>query len=199
MQESKDGFDSPCSKTKLMKDSTKLIKSFAEWIAPQTYLEIGVRYAETINEIASVANRVIGVDPDSECEKYIKAENIELVLKTSDDFFANHGDSLKGKVDMIFIDGLHTKEQVKKDFTNSLQVISEGGWIFLHDTFPPDQEHTKSNLCGDTWEFAWELKNTLSLTDFEFITFPWFYGITCVRGNRTQVSFLGIKQHPGAK
>lgn len=40
------------------------------------------------------------------------------------------------KFDFIYIDGLHTYEQIKKDIANYLPLINEGGFIAGHDFHP---------------------------------------------------------------
>lgn len=63
--------------------------------------------------------------------------------------------------DLIFIDGLHTAEQVKKDFENSLKILSPNGFIVLHDCNPEKEEHTivprptkTGHWNGDVYRFA---------------------------------------------
>ena len=169
-----------------MKDSTKTLNHLFRFIKPENYLEIGVRYAETINVLAEHCKKVVGIDPDINCKKYITNSVIEFKNTTSDDFFNSHSGL---KFNAIFIDGLHTYEQVKKDYRNSLNCLADNGWVFLHDTFPPDINHTKANLCGNVWKFADELKNTIDLREYEFLTLPWGYGITCIHKRNKQVDF----------
>ena len=67
-------------------------------------------------------------------------------------FFKNNSD----KFDLIFIDGLHIYDQVKKDILNSLDVLNEKGFILLHDCFPLkylDQAvpRAQKHWNGDVW------------------------------------------------
>jgi hypothetical protein len=94
------------------------------------YLEIGVFQGENIRKVKAFHKD--GVDPGA--EGYVVPEvNYPM---TSDDFF----NLLKGhediKYDIIFIDGLHHADQVKKDIRNSLNHIVDGGFIVLHDCNP---------------------------------------------------------------
>lgn len=98
------------------------------------YLEIGVFQGENIRNVK--APHKDGVDPG--VEGYVVPEvNYPMA---SDDFF----NLIKGhdeiKYDIIFIDGLHHAEQVKKDIKNSLNHIVEGGFILLHDCNPVSYE-----------------------------------------------------------
>ena len=69
----------------------------------------------------------IGVDPSC-------GGNVRL---TSDDFFNIN----KEKFDLIFINGLHHYDQVKKDINHSLEVLNPNGLILLHDCLPCRQSH----------------------------------------------------------
>ena len=121
------------------------------------YLEIGCSINENFNAI-SLKDKV-GVDPDI-------GGNVRL---TSDQFF-NENDQ---KFDLIFLDGLHTYAQTKKDLLNSLEVINDGGVIVLDDFVPRDwKEHftprVQTNWNGDVWKIAYELINSQGI-DFRII------------------------------
>tara|TARA_Y100000589_G_scaffold275519_1_gene269656 strand:+ start:470 stop:1231 length:762 start_codon:yes stop_codon:yes gene_type:complete len=110
------------------------------------YLEIGTAGNETFNAIPIIGKT--GVDPDM-------GGNIRL---TSDDFFKSQDKNF----DLIFIDGLHTYEQVKKDFINSLKVINEGGIIILDDMIPRNWKEqqtprVQTEWTGDVWKLLFDL------------------------------------------
>jgi hypothetical protein len=126
-----------------------------------TYLEIGVRNpAHNFNKIN--ASTKFSVDPGLE----FKENPVDFVL-TSDQFFEQlrSGKVLKNdiKFDVIFIDGLHTAEQVDRDIKNALEFIKEDGFIVLHDCNPPTESHAREehkyeispamqNWNGTTWK-----------------------------------------------
>jgi cephalosporin hydroxylase len=57
--------------------------------------------------------------------------------------------------DLIFIDGNHTYDGVKKDFENYRSLLSERGVILFHDV---DPEHVfRDDLAGEVWKFWAEL------------------------------------------
>jgi hypothetical protein len=71
------------------------------------------------------------------------------------------------KFDIIFIDGLHTEEQVLKDINNAFKNLTEGGIIILHDCMPPDAWHQRSledfregeNWNGRAWKAVLRIFN----------------------------------------
>lgn len=106
-----------------------------------SYLEIGVRNPEdNFNKI--IANNKYSVDPGLEFKK-----NPVDFKVTSDDFFdlLNNGSVLDREIkfDVIFIDGLHTSNQVYKDIQNSLNYLTEDGFIVIHDCNPPTEWHAR--------------------------------------------------------
>jgi len=115
------------------------------------YLEIGCDKNELFSAVS--ANLKSGVDPK-------QGGNIR---KTSDDFFEKNQEFF----DVIFIDGLHTYEQCRKDVVNSLKFSKVGSWIALHDLLPNNwvEQHvppvrTGGVWTGDVWKVAFELLET---------------------------------------
>ena len=111
------------------------------------YLEIGCFKDENFEKID--INYKVGVDPVSG----------GTVRKTSDEYFEDN----KEYFDIIFIDGLHYFDQVKKDIKNSLNFLNSKGIIIIHDCLPSkirDQmiprAHEKWN--GDVWKAIVELR-----------------------------------------
>ncbi len=108
------------------------------------YLEIGVSDGENFKQID--CSLKLGVDPDINSEA--------LIIQTSDEFFSNN----KTTFDVIFIDGLHLKEQVTRDINNALKFLNQGGYIICHDINPLSEELQIEEFipgrawCGDTWK-----------------------------------------------
>ena len=84
---------------------------------------------------------------------------------------------------MIFIDGLHEKSQVYKDFINSKDRIIEDGLIVLHDTYPMDDAMIQPWFCHDAWEAAQKIKKEFR-DEFEMITLPFNPGISIMKKMR---------------
>lgn len=120
------------------------------------YLEIGVFHGENIRLIK--ASHKDGVDPGHEG---VVAPEVTYPM-TSDTFF----EFIKGhdiKYDVIFIDGLHHKEQVDKDIENSLNHLVPNGYILLHDCNPISYEAQKVPRetvvwNGDVWKSIVKLR-----------------------------------------
>ena len=62
-------------------------------------------------------------------KKEISNNEIEVYRTTSDYYFENN----KSKFDMIYIDGNHLYDFVKRDISNSLDIINDDGIIVLDD------------------------------------------------------------------
>lgn len=152
-----------------MKTRTDLLNHLIKKHNLKRYLEIGVQNPmQNFDKIE--CDYKVSVDPD---------ENAYATFcMTSDQFFKNVGvlrqrfggeDSksifinkkLEDCFDIVFIDGLHTADQVKKDFTNALKILSSNGFIVLHDCNPLLEEHTivprptkTGHWHGDVYKFA---------------------------------------------
>jgi len=151
---------------------TDILNYLIERYKLKGYLEIGVSNGKNFNNI-KLWNKV-GVDPDENSAASIKT--------TSDNFFEMaHKDNLV--YDLIFIDGSHIYEQVKRDFENALDCLTHDGFICLHDTNPTEESWTcvprgnQKMWCGDVYKFACELNN---YEDIDFCTYPQDYGVTVV-------------------
>jgi hypothetical protein len=58
------------------------------------------------------------------------ADRVELIQKLSDDAFKEW----KLPIKLLFIDGNHNYEYVRRDFDNFVPFVVRGGWVALHDT-----------------------------------------------------------------
>ena len=121
----------------------------------QSYLEIGTFKDELFNSIN--CKEKIGVDP-------VSGGNVR---KTSDDFFRSNNK----KFDLIFIDGLHHYNQVKKDILNSIDCLNNNGIILLHDCLPKDYYYqavprSQYDWNGDTWKAFLEFRTNDTLDSY---------------------------------
>jgi hypothetical protein len=119
----------------------QLIQELIDRHRYMSYLEIGCAGNACFDRIG--CERKVGVDPESG----------GTVRKTSDEFFRDNREAF----DCVFIDGLHTYEQVRRDLDNSLSVLRTHGVILLHDCVPcsiEEQAMPREQLIwtGDVWK-----------------------------------------------
>lgn len=111
------------------------------------YLEIGVAGGKTFRQVR--VSHKVGVDPSPQCEVSHRM--------TSDAFFQGCCELF----DLIFVDGLHTKNQCHRDIMNSLAVLKEEGTVVVHDCRPRSFEEQQVPMppgafrwTGNVWR-AW--------------------------------------------
>jgi hypothetical protein len=141
-----------------------------------TYLEIGCDKNLTFDSI--FLKNKIGVDP-------VRGGTHRM---TSDNFF----DENNTIFDLIFIDGLHHYEQVKRDVINSLNKSKSNSWIVLHDVFPRNavEEHTpcitSGPWTGDVWKIVFDL---MKINGIEFKIVLIDFGVLVIRKLQEKVDF----------
>lgn len=135
-----------------------LLNMLARDLEAPKYLEIGC-HTNSLFDSLYFKNKT-GVDP-------LRGGTIRC---TSDQFFSQNLENFN----LIFIDGLHTYDQVRKDVINSLRCLSSPGWIALHDMLPGHwiEAHVPrlndGNWTGDVWKLAFELHNMPGI-DFRIV------------------------------
>ena len=128
----------------------------------KSYLEIGYQNGICYDNIKISEKNAVDPYPN------MKKDNT-LKVMTSDNFFKTN----TKKYDIIFIDGLHTYDQVKEDFKNSIKALNNGGFIVLHDMNPSSEERAKSFSDGGVWNgdcFKLAIDFYNGYNDFEYIT-----------------------------
>lgn len=158
-------------------DHTDVLMYLATKFGAKSYLEIGVQNPNNNFNNIPVQFK-IGVDPDPHANATFRG--------TSDEFFEQ---PTKPIFDLQFIDGLHHRDQVKRDFTNAYNNLSENGFIVIHDCNPKRQEITyiprnglRGEWTGDVYKFVafelWEYP-------VNFVTLPFDQGICIVWKDKT--------------
>jgi len=120
-----------------------------------SYLEIGCDDNKLFSKI-NISEK-IGVDP-------VSGGNYK---GKSDDFF---GQNIK-KFDLIFIDGLHEYDQVRKDILNSIKFLNNDGFILVHDCLPRSLSaqavpRYRNIWNGDVWKAIVEFRTYPNLEIF---------------------------------
>lgn len=142
---------------------SNLIKWIVKLTNCQNYLELGLEYGTTIQEIKNYVNLCVGVDMS--VKEIINGENIEFYQLSTDEFFKNNNRNF----DIIFIDADHNFNQVKKDFENSLKILNKYGIIILHDTDPIVKELLLPYHCSNAYQIVDYISQK---TDLNIITLP---------------------------
>ena len=153
-----------------------LIEYFIKKNNYTNYLEIGCDQNQLFSKV--IIDNKIGVDP-------VSGGNIR---KTSDEFFKENN----GKFDIVFIDGLHTYEQVKKDILNSVNCLNENGIILVHDCMPDSLgkqavPRYKMQWNGDVWKAIVDLRQKEDL-DIYTCEMDQGIGIISKKKNSSQLS-----------
>ena len=133
------------------------------------YLEIGCDQDQLFSKV-KIKNKT-GVDPSSGGS----------VRKNSDDFFKDN----KDKFDIVFIDGLHIYDQVKRDILNSVDCLKENGIILIHDCMPDNMSKQavpryRMIWNGDVWKAIVDLRQK---EDLEIFTCSIDQGIGIIKKN----------------
>jgi SAM-dependent methyltransferase len=113
----------------------------------QSYLEIGVDHKKLCWNNIKI-NYKIGVDP-----------NVPTTFRMGSDMFFRRN---KEKFDIIFIDGLHERNQVLRDVNNSLRFLNPNGTIVVHDCNPCEPKRLGPMWSGTVWEAIAMLRSSRS-------------------------------------
>lgn len=111
-------------------------------------------------------------------------KNSKVFNMKSDEFFDSICNAGIGfpKLSLAFIDGDHRYEQVSKDFYNTVKYMEKGGYIFLHDTCPPDESWTVEHKCGTVFKLRMDIEKKMGVHSFTFKENTAFgVGLTMVR------------------
>lgn len=152
-----------------MKTRTNVINHLIEINGYKKYLEIGVRNLEE-NFAQITAEHKIGVDIDP--------KSFATFIETSDEFFSKN----KEWFDIIFVDGLHEADQAYRDIENSLNVLSEGGAVVVHDCLPESEimqllPQQVSAWTGDVWKAFVRLRENYTNLKMRVIDIDYGVGI----------------------
>jgi hypothetical protein len=144
----------------------------------QKYLEIGIE-GDAGNWRAIEAPFKYSID--------ITRNPYAMQMVSSDTFFYQ----LNHTFDFIFIDGDHHSNQVDRDIQNSLNFISDDGFILCHDTCPHEEgmqivPREQAGWCGDVWKSILRLRKS---SDIYVQTLESDFGLTIIRKNKTMPKF----------
>ena len=155
----------------------------------QDYLEIGLREPSHCYDHIQAPLKA-SVDPGLETSnnqaRYPFTSDLffELLEKGVLDKNSEH------KWDLIFIDGLHTADQVERDINNFLRHLTPQGCLVVHDSNPPSEHHARSNFYdhstpaqagwnGSVWKAIYKIRATRP--DLEVHTVDCDWGCCIIR------------------
>jgi len=143
------------------------------------YLEIGCASNTLFDSVAATVK--VGVDPSEG----------GTIRATSDEFFQTNNQFF----DVVFIDGLHTYEQVRRDVINSIRFLRPGGFVALHDMLPGSWlEHHVPRInelwTGDVWKVAFELCQSQGI-EFKVVKIDHGVGVFKIHGEQPNLVDLG--------
>jgi hypothetical protein len=142
------------------------------------YLEIGCAHDQCFNNVRCDVK--VGVDP-------ARGGTHRM---TSDAYFAQCDEEF----DIVFIDGLHIRDQVMRDVENSLMHLSHDGTIVIHDCIPVNEIQQRvpnergGPWTGDVWRAALELRRRDDI-DMAVGLFDAGVGVIKVRKNTNKPQF----------
>ena len=129
------------------------------------YLEIGVSRGDTF--FAVQAAQKVAVDPRFAFDVPVAKEKYQNAVfheVDSDVYFGQIAEQDQ-KFDVIFIDGMHTFEAALRDFSNSIEFLSQDGVIVIDDVIPnayyaslPDHRtavRVRNHRFPDTADRSW--------------------------------------------
>lgn len=153
----------------MITNHTQLLNALIEKYGLKSYLEIGVQTRQQNFDKIRCKNKM-GIDPEIQTDC---SDDFVMLKGITSDYYFN---SVAGKYavyDLIFIDGLHHADQVKRDFENSLRCLSDNGFIVIHDVLPENEAGTivpreTKQWWGDVYKWA------LHINDYDGINYKTF-------------------------
>lgn len=157
----RDGPDTGRDQVFVVDDYYEALRLLHETIRPDSYLEIGVRYGDSL-ALASPDTLCVGIDWNMEITAELP-QRCHLFTATSDDFFK--GDDLSTllagtSIDLAFIDGMHLFEYALRDFMNIERYADSDTLVVVHDCIPRDAETSQREMTdpdfwtGDVWKLV---------------------------------------------
>lgn len=104
------------------------------------------------------------VDGSTPLESYANKQAVAYVGQ-SDNFFK---EIKLPTIGLAFIDGEHHYEYVKRDFENIFKLLSPDGYIFIHDTYPGNEDLVLGDYCADSYKIRQELEKDDRVDTFCF-------------------------------
>ncbi len=155
-----------------------IIRRFHAWLAPRSYVEIGVAQGKTL-ALAQPPCVAVGIDPRPNLHSPLDTTT-KIVSLESDVYFAKRDlrtDLETDCVDLAFIDGLHEFRQVLRDFINVEHFAAKHTVVLVHDCIPLDAltaspERRSKFWTGDAWKLIAALGKWRPDLDIQSVATP---------------------------
>jgi hypothetical protein len=98
----------------------------------------------------------------------------EVFCGTDHDFILQFDD----EPSLVFLDGPHDYDSVLAEVSFFLKRLREYGVIFIHDTYPPDEDHLRSSACETAYKIRQRLEEERIRENLQVFTWPWDCGLT---------------------
>jgi MMP 1-O-methyltransferase len=119
----------------------------AHYAADRPIIEIGSALGGSGLHMAAATGQhqplIHSIDPDAPTRDIMRfaldragyASRLVQITQTSDQAIADLSD-LRGRCGLVFIDGLHTADAIRRDFENYAPLVASGGALLFHDVCP---------------------------------------------------------------
>jgi len=120
-----------------------MLYALVRGLRPARVLEIGARWGGGARIISAALEdsgfgNAVGIDPEPQAFRPKSSDlfnRYELITGYSPDAIPGAISKLGGKIDLAFIDAMHTHDHVFADFNGVVPHMADGGHVLLHDTF----------------------------------------------------------------
>lgn len=153
----------------------EIINRIIQEVGATSYLEIGFADGFNFNKIECESKTGTDINFCEETQREYFSHNMNG--QSSDNFF----NSVDQNFDVVFIDGLHHADQVRKDIINALKCNTKA--IILHDTIPntkimQEVPRNTRQWTGDCWRAV--VGFTQSYPDVKLETYRSDFGLTVI-------------------
>lgn len=156
---------------------TQIIVEIARQLKPEVYVELGLGGMSNFRLVAPHCRKAVGVEINPVHSNF--PDNCLIKDRTrTEDFLENW----EGRIDMAFVDADHNWESARADSLGILKHLArDTGVMLMHDTWPPDARHLKTDRCGTVNRVPGMLRDSELGPELEITTLPIRYGLTVVR------------------
>jgi hypothetical protein len=172
---------------------------------PRYLLEIGLSVAGTFGmwgRVCGSLQRIVGLDlmrPTGIPPKLAKDPGVKILVgdSHSEETVARVREALPEGIDLLFIDGDHSYEGVKRDFDFFSPMVNDGGVIALHDinrdSFVKSGIRTEAD-SGEVYRFWQEIQKHHACDEIVEDPEQDGYGIGVIRWRRESHKELGMRK-----